>query len=137
MAATYSTSAPSRLASSPIHLPLKSSVSRGYCLMPQNPRFRPLVLASTGVQSPMVSASPPNLSFLDRKAASVLHFVKYHGLGNDFIMVFCLLSLLPCLFFPGFSRSMEWKLILLGCSHGFRFLYQTCLWIVAVPDLDH
>lgn len=26
-------------------------------------------------------------SFLDRKESGVLHFVKYHGLGNDFILV--------------------------------------------------
>ncbi|XP_004302726.1 PREDICTED: diaminopimelate epimerase, chloroplastic [Fragaria vesca subsp. vesca] len=30
-------------------------------------------------------ASPA--SFLDRKEAGILHFVKYHGLGNDFILV--------------------------------------------------
>ncbi|KAK9922011.1 hypothetical protein M0R45_030495 [Rubus argutus] len=26
-------------------------------------------------------------SFLDRREARILHFVKYHGLGNDFILV--------------------------------------------------
>lgn len=26
-------------------------------------------------------------SFLDKKETGVLHFVKYHGLGNDFILV--------------------------------------------------
>jgi len=30
-------------------------------------------------------ASPS--SFLDRKESGFLHFVKYHGLGNDFILV--------------------------------------------------
>lgn len=30
--------------------------------------------------------SPPT-SFLDKKETGVLHFVKYHGLGNDFILV--------------------------------------------------
>ncbi|KAJ3683995.1 hypothetical protein LUZ61_013159 [Rhynchospora tenuis] len=58
-------------------------------MLPPNPSsFRPLTLAlasSTSVQSPM--ASPSSSSFLDRKAQGVLHFVKYHGLGNDFIMV--------------------------------------------------
>ncbi|KAB1224007.1 Diaminopimelate epimerase, chloroplastic [Morella rubra] len=31
-------------------------------------------------------ASPPT-SFLDRRESGFLHFVKYHGLGNDFILV--------------------------------------------------
>ncbi|XP_078180939.1 diaminopimelate epimerase, chloroplastic-like [Carex rostrata] len=87
MAATYSTSAPSRLTTSTIRLPLKSSLFRASHALIPNPRFRSVVLASTSVQSPMVSASRPSLSFLDRKASDVLHFVKYHGLGNDFIMV--------------------------------------------------
>ncbi|KAF3329966.1 Diaminopimelate epimerase [Carex littledalei] len=87
MAATYSTSAPSRLTASTTRLPLKSSLFRASHALAPNPRFRSLVLASTSVQSPMVSTSPPSLSFLDRKASDVLHFVKYHGLGNDFIMV--------------------------------------------------
>ncbi|XP_071734784.1 diaminopimelate epimerase, chloroplastic-like [Rutidosis leptorrhynchoides] len=34
-------------------------------------------------------------SFLDRKESAVLHFVKYHGLGNDFIMVNNLDSMEP------------------------------------------
>ncbi|KAJ1688648.1 hypothetical protein LUZ63_012803 [Rhynchospora breviuscula] len=49
-------------------------------------RVRPLALAlasstSVSVQSPMPSPSPSSSS------RSLLHFVKYHGLGNDFIMV--------------------------------------------------
>ncbi|KAD5961760.1 hypothetical protein E3N88_13233 [Mikania micrantha] len=34
-------------------------------------------------------------SFLDRRESGVLHFVKYHGLGNDFIMVNNLDSMEP------------------------------------------
>ncbi|KAJ4786767.1 Diaminopimelate epimerase [Rhynchospora pubera] len=86
-------SAPCRLAASP-------SPSRLFLLKPpslffrastlllpstSSSRARPLALASpTSVQSPMAS-------FLDRKAQAqphpLLNFVKYHGLGNDFIMV--------------------------------------------------
>lgn len=29
-------------------------------------------------------------SFLDRRESGFLHFVKYHGLGNDFILVISL-----------------------------------------------
>jgi hypothetical protein len=101
MTATYSTSAPSRLTTSPSRFHLKSSLFRASRSVPRSPKLRSLVLASVSVQSPVVSAYPPNLSFLDRKESSVLDFVKYHGLGNDFIMV-----LLPSIFF--FLVSFYW-----------------------------
>ncbi|KAK3407049.1 hypothetical protein EUGRSUZ_K03171 [Eucalyptus grandis] len=41
--------------------------------------------ASMSVRTPERS-SPPS-SFLDRRESGFLHFVKYHGLGNDFILV--------------------------------------------------
>ncbi|XP_074286496.1 diaminopimelate epimerase, chloroplastic [Silene latifolia] len=37
--------------------------------------------------APLTSEDISNSSFLDRKESGVLHFVKYHGLGNDFILV--------------------------------------------------
>ncbi|XP_028556746.1 diaminopimelate epimerase, chloroplastic-like isoform X2 [Dendrobium catenatum] len=55
----------------------------------RNPSIRPL-FASVSVEAPTVEApkmAPSHPSFLDHKESGVLHFVKYHGLGNDFIMV--------------------------------------------------
>ncbi|KAF7143761.1 hypothetical protein RHSIM_Rhsim05G0187300 [Rhododendron simsii] len=60
--------------------------------------FQPISLKSTAAitlryPSLRISASsismeaPSKSSFLDRKESGFLHFVKYHGLGNDFIMV--------------------------------------------------
>ncbi|GFP98340.1 diaminopimelate epimerase chloroplastic [Phtheirospermum japonicum] len=42
------------------------------------------ILSSMAVQAPEASSTT---SFLDRRESGVLHFVKYHGLGNDFILV--------------------------------------------------
>ncbi|URE33869.1 diaminopimelate epimerase [Musa troglodytarum] len=49
----------------------------------QNPSSRS-PSASMSVQAPKKS---PDVEFLDRRESGILHFVKYHGLGNDFIMV--------------------------------------------------
>jgi len=38
-------------------------------------------------------------SFLDRKESGILHFVKYHGLGNDFILVIMHCSIFEYYFF--------------------------------------
>ncbi|KAL8509097.1 hypothetical protein ACS0TY_016332 [Phlomoides rotata] len=48
----------------------------------EKPNFR--VFSSMSIQAPEKD-SPT--SFLDHKETGVLHFVKYHGLGNDFILV--------------------------------------------------
>ncbi|CAN1775497.1 Kinesin-like protein KIN-5B [Linum perenne] len=56
---------------------LRSSVSL------RNPSFRVLA-TSMSIHAPE-QTSPT--SFLDRRESGVLHFVKYHGLGNDFILV--------------------------------------------------
>ncbi|WOG91219.1 hypothetical protein DCAR_0310467 [Daucus carota subsp. sativus] len=48
-----------------------------------NPSFR--ISMSSSIQSPPETIS--QLSFLDRRESGSLHFVKYHGLGNDFILV--------------------------------------------------
>ncbi|PHT37696.1 Diaminopimelate epimerase, chloroplastic [Capsicum baccatum] len=37
--------------------------------------------------SSMKTEAPEGISFLDRKESGFVHFVKYHGLGNDFILV--------------------------------------------------
>ncbi|KAI3995330.1 hypothetical protein MKX01_032132 [Papaver californicum] len=48
----------------------------------QNPSF--WISASMSIEA---TQKAPQVSFLDRKESGVLHFVKYHGLGNDFILV--------------------------------------------------
>ncbi|KAL0922449.1 hypothetical protein M5K25_006437 [Dendrobium thyrsiflorum] len=50
----------------------------------RNPSIGPR-FASISVDAPKMAPSQP--SFLDHKESGVLRFVKYHGLGNDFIMV--------------------------------------------------
>lgn len=54
-------------------------------IFPRNPSSR-LAVASMSIEAPQRSPKP---SLLDQKeeASLFLHFVKYHGLGNDFIMV--------------------------------------------------
>ncbi|KAL3628566.1 hypothetical protein CASFOL_027612 [Castilleja foliolosa] len=42
------------------------------------------IFSSMAVQAPEASSTT---SVLDRRESGVLHFVKYHGLGNDFILV--------------------------------------------------
>ncbi|KAJ4828705.1 hypothetical protein Tsubulata_039236 [Turnera subulata] len=56
---------------------LKSNISL------KNPNLRVLA-TSMSIQAP--EEAPPS-SFLDRRESGFLHFVKYHGLGNDFILV--------------------------------------------------
>ncbi|XP_020579655.1 diaminopimelate epimerase, chloroplastic [Phalaenopsis equestris] len=50
----------------------------------RNPRIRP-PFASISVDAPNMATPQP--AFLDHKESGFLRFVKYHGLGNDFIMV--------------------------------------------------
>ncbi|XP_070006980.1 diaminopimelate epimerase, chloroplastic isoform X3 [Nicotiana tabacum] len=50
----------------------------------QCPSFRICATSSMRIEAPE-KGSPD--SFLDRKESGILHFVKYHGLGNDFILV--------------------------------------------------
>ncbi|XP_043815240.1 diaminopimelate epimerase, chloroplastic isoform X2 [Manihot esculenta] len=50
----------------------------------QNPSFRLMVTSALNIEtSDKVSPS----SFLDHREIGILHFVKYQGLGNDFILV--------------------------------------------------
>ncbi|WOL04799.1 diaminopimelate epimerase, chloroplastic [Canna indica] len=49
----------------------------------RNPTTR-AISSSMSVQAPKRSA---DVAYLDRKESGILHFVKYQGLGNDFIMV--------------------------------------------------
>ncbi|KAL9398873.1 hypothetical protein Peur_007834 [Populus x canadensis] len=56
----------------------------------KNPKFRPLVVSSSmsidSAAAPQETSSKSS-SFLDhREGSRFLHFVKYHGLGNDFIV---------------------------------------------------
>ncbi|PIN11194.1 Diaminopimelate epimerase [Handroanthus impetiginosus] len=74
------TSSPFRFFSSSIQSPmtLKSiAICSG-----KKPNLRSF--SSLSVESPETSTPA---SFLDRKESGILHFVKYHGLGNDFILV--------------------------------------------------
>ncbi|MCD7466286.1 hypothetical protein HAX54_002849 [Datura stramonium] len=50
----------------------------------QCPSFRISAASSMRIEAPENSSSD---SFLDRKESGFVHFVKYHGLGNDFILV--------------------------------------------------
>lgn len=76
----YSTSSPLWSSSSSIQLP-RNLRSTTICAG-QKPSF--CVFSSMSVQAPEKASAA---SFLDRKESGVLHFVKYHGLGNDFILV--------------------------------------------------
>ncbi|KAJ0983960.1 hypothetical protein J5N97_002316 [Dioscorea zingiberensis] len=49
--------------------------------------YRPSFRFSTFRMSVEAPEKSQKTSFLDRKESGVLHFVKYHGLGNDFILV--------------------------------------------------
>ncbi|KAK3016108.1 hypothetical protein RJ639_006352 [Escallonia herrerae] len=50
----------------------------------RNPRLCVSASSSMSIEAPDATSQ---LSFLDRKESGFLHFVKYHGLGNDFILV--------------------------------------------------
>lgn len=68
------TSFPSRFAAASPKLPR-------FVYFARNPSWR--TSASMSIEAP-----EKELSFLERKESGFLHFVKYHGLGNDFILVF-------------------------------------------------
>ncbi|CAI9273357.1 unnamed protein product [Lactuca saligna] len=57
----------------------------------RNPNFR----FSASAMSVAAQENLSQTAFLDRRETGVLHFVKYHGLGNDFIMVNNLDSIEP------------------------------------------
>lgn len=46
--------------------------------------------ASASMDAVTAEKISPAASFLDKRETGVLHFVKYHGLGNDFILVLLL-----------------------------------------------
>ncbi|GAB2300507.1 hypothetical protein Dimus_034550 [Dionaea muscipula] len=50
-------------------------------------RQNPNLQVSAVTMIPKTSDEASETSFLDRKDSGFLHFVKYHGLGNDFILV--------------------------------------------------
>ncbi|KAF7818540.1 diaminopimelate epimerase, chloroplastic [Senna tora] len=56
-------------------------------LIPQHSLKYPnsrIIASSMSVETPVKTSSS---SFLDRKESGFLHFAKYHGLGNDFILI--------------------------------------------------
>ncbi|KAE9585486.1 hypothetical protein Lal_00017832 [Lupinus albus] len=50
----------------------------------QFPRSRITVSSSMSIDAPVITSSS---SFLDRRDTPFLHFAKFHGLGNDFVLV--------------------------------------------------
>ncbi|CAN4116901.1 unnamed protein product [Withania somnifera] len=70
---------------------ISSNIFR-FCLQSNNlklpaincPKFRISAASSMKIEAPENNSST---SFLDRKESGFVHFVKYHGLGNDFILV--------------------------------------------------
>lgn len=58
---------------------------REYCFKSSGLR----VSAATSMDAVTAEKISP-ASFLDKRETGVLHFVKYHGLGNDFILVILL-----------------------------------------------
>lgn len=101
-----------RRSPTPINLLRSSSLSYSLTL-PFNsnttlriPSFRISASSMSSVHAPEGAS---RTSFLDRRESGFLHFVKYHGLGNDFILVLTLsffFSISVC--FPGkFSNSLE------------------------------
>ncbi|CAA0836438.1 Diaminopimelate epimerase- chloroplastic [Striga hermonthica] len=81
LSSTFTAPSVSRLSTAPFHNPnslkpvsLRAGKTR--------PGFQ--ISSSMAVQAPEADSTT---SFLDRRESGVLHFVKYHGLGNDFILV--------------------------------------------------
>lgn len=57
------------------------------------------VSATSSMKLEAAEKVSPAVSFLDRRESGFLHFVKYHGLGNDFILVKRSVCLLRASFF--------------------------------------
>eukprot|EP00262_Sarcandra_glabra_P000574 TRINITY_DN1068_c0_g1_i1.p1 TRINITY_DN1068_c0_g1~~TRINITY_DN1068_c0_g1_i1.p1 ORF type:complete len:358 (-),score=42.65 TRINITY_DN1068_c0_g1_i1:347-1420(-) len=85
MAASISRSSPSR------HSLISFKTSRSPSLKPKIYRSVPFFRNPSSLVSASMSINAPEkiqqVSFLDRKESSFLHFFKYQGLGNDFILV--------------------------------------------------
>lgn len=60
-----------------------------------NPRLRVSAASMSAFAAEKLSPG----SFLDKRESGILHFVKYHGLGNDFILV-CRLFIFLLFGFP-------------------------------------
>ncbi|OVA18278.1 Diaminopimelate epimerase [Macleaya cordata] len=67
----------------PSQLPSQLKLFRSTTSTIRNPSLRKSA-SSMGIET---APKAPQVSFLDRKESGILHFVKYHGLGNDFILV--------------------------------------------------
>ncbi|KAL9429499.1 hypothetical protein AB3S75_031328 [Citrus x aurantiifolia] len=70
------------------------------------PGFRVSASSMSSIHAP---ESLSRTSFLDRRESGFLHFIKYHGLGNDFILVLPLSFFFSIyVWFPRkFSNSLE------------------------------
>ncbi|KAK9078600.1 hypothetical protein SSX86_002657 [Deinandra increscens subsp. villosa] len=80
----------------PLTTPSKSSSSALQFTLTPTPLLRnPNPQFSASAISVSAHETLSQTSFLDRRETGVLHFVKYHGLGNDFIMVNNLDSMEP------------------------------------------
>lgn len=96
MAATTSSisvSSPSSSLSSSSRRYLSTLVHSQHCsFLRNNLTLNKSLKGSPSFRVAAVSMAPQtqekgSYSFLDRKESGFLHFVKYHGLGNDFILV--------------------------------------------------
>ncbi|XP_057512943.1 diaminopimelate epimerase, chloroplastic-like [Actinidia eriantha] len=81
--ASLSSYSPPFLASSSSPFRLQQNTLKSINSHLRNPRIR-VSASSMSIES---TERVSNASFLDRKLSGFLHFVKYHGLGNDFILV--------------------------------------------------
>ncbi|XP_057512882.1 diaminopimelate epimerase, chloroplastic-like [Actinidia eriantha] len=81
--ASLSSYSPPFLASSSSPFRLQQNTLKSITSHLRNPSIR-VSDSSMSIES---TERVSNASFLDRKQSGFLHFVKYHGLGNDFILV--------------------------------------------------
>ncbi|KAL6011242.1 hypothetical protein ACLOJK_001687 [Asimina triloba] len=81
--ALSSSSSSSRRSFSSFRYPLKHALTTSVPLCIRRPGRR--ISFSMRIEAPQKMQSQG--SFLDVKESGILHFVKYHGLGNDFILV--------------------------------------------------
>ncbi|KAJ9694545.1 hypothetical protein PVL29_010163 [Vitis rotundifolia] len=88
---SFTSRSPTSLNVSPFSSSSSSSVQPSFLILKtvafRSPNFR----VSATSMSIEALEKDSQTSFLDRKESGFLHFVKYHGLGNDFILVILLL----------------------------------------------
>lgn len=108
----------------PLTTPFKLNTLKFTSSTIQNLKFRPLTVTAMSVASQQTLSKT---AFLDRTESGTLHFVKYHGLGNDFILVirhiFNFISFVRTLFIVRKNCFVYFQLTLKSI-HIFKCLYQ-------------